>query len=158
MASDLGDTLNYLRRICSRREYCSRDIYEKALKRLESKDAASEALAVLTGENFVSDERYAVAFAGDRSSIAGWGELKIRRALALKGIPSDIIDNALESIDVSRKDEKLRRVLEVKYKMLEGDACVRLKMLKFAFSRGYTYDEVNEVVSEIMYGKNEDLQ
>lgn len=158
MSAELTPVLDYLRRICSAREYCSKDIYDKALKRLEDPSAAENAVKTLTEEGFLSDSRYAAAYARDKSSIAGWGTVKIRFMLRSKGVPDNIITEALQEIDSDKADTKLLKVVSAKYKILKEDPQVKIKLLKFALSRGYSYEQVNRVVSEILDGKNEDLQ
>lgn len=156
--AELGPTLDYLRRLCSAREYCSKDVYDKALKRLEDPRAAADAVKTLTEEGFLSDIRYAAAYARDKSAIAGWGPVKIRFMLRSKGISADTIEAALGEVDPQRADTKLLKIISAKYKLLKQDPQVRIKLLKFALSRGYGYEQVNKVVSEILDGKNEDLQ
>lgn len=153
-----ADTLDYLRRLCSAREYSRRDVVEKALRRVEVPAIAERIADTLQAEGFQSDLRYASAYARDKSAIAGWGPAKIRYMLGGKGIGRDIIDRALEEIDSGKADEKLRKTLLAKYKLLQSDPQVKIKLLKFALSRGYGYEAVHKVVSEILHGKNENLQ
>lgn len=155
MEEQYQKTLDYLRKLCSVREYCRKDIYDKALKRLEDDAAASKAVDQLMHEGFLSESRYAAAYARDKSSIAGWGPAKIRYMLAGKGIPRDVIDEALQEIDAGRADDKLRKLLAAKYKLLKDDPQVKIKMLKFALSRGYEYDPVGSIVKEIL--RNEEI-
>lgn len=143
-------TIDYLRKLCSVREYCRKDIYGKALKRLEDDEEASKAVEQLIREGFLSETRYAAAYARDKSSIAGWGPAKIRYMLAGKGITRDIIDCALQEIDNVRAEDKLRKLLSAKHKLLKDDPQVRIKMLKFALSRGYEYEAVGNMVKEIL--------
>ena len=92
--------LNNLRRQCSRREYCTADVLKKAEKALDGDhQQAVKVLNVLVEEKFVDDRRYATAFARDKSTIAGWGAVKIRYMLSAKGISKDIISEALEEVD-----------------------------------------------------------
>lgn len=151
-------TLDYLRRLCSGREYCRKDIVEKAFKRLEDMEAAQAVVATLEEEGFLSELRYASAYARDKAAIAGWGPAKIRYMLSAKGIDRSIISAALQEIDSSKADSKLLKSLEAKYKLLKEDPQVKIKLLKFALSRGYDYETVHKVVSEILDGKNENLQ
>lgn len=151
-------TLDYLRKLCSAREYCSRDIYDKALKRTEDSAMAQSMVDTLKEEGFLSDLRFAGAYARDKAVINGWGPSKIRYMLAGKGISRDIISEAMQEIDSGKADEKMRKTIEAKYKLLKEDPQVKIKLLKFALSRGYGYDSVHKVVSEIIHGKNEDLQ
>lgn len=130
---------------CAKREYCTSDIYKKALTKLEGDAAAAEELvAKLVADGFVSDLRYASAFAREKSSLTGWGPVKIRFALSAKRIPREVIEEALGEIDSEKADAKLERLLETKRKSLEGDPQMRLKLIKFALSRGYDYDAVKK--------------
>ena len=53
-----------LQLLCSKREYCSRDIYRKALAAAEGDtEAAEKLLDSLKADRFVDDGRYAGAFA-----------------------------------------------------------------------------------------------
>lgn len=140
-----------LRGLCSRREYCVEDVHQKAIKALEGNIvAASEVVETLIKEKYVDDLRYASAFARDKASIQGWGEVKIRYMLSAKKISRDVIDQALAEIDQSRASSRLEKLLETKYRSLREDPQCRLKLLRFALGRGYSYDEVSKVVDSLM--------
>lgn len=142
--------LNNLRRQCSRREYCTADVLKKAEKALDGDhQQAVKVLNVLVEEKFVDDRRYAAAFARDKSSIAGWGAVKIRYMLSAKGISKDIISEALEEVDVRKADDRLRKLLENKDRSLKEDPQRKMKLLRFALGRGYSYDEVSAILNVI---------
>lgn len=147
---DRAQCLSRLQRLCSKAEYCSRDIYRKALKDLEGDaDAAAAVVASLVEERYVDDARYAAAFAREKAGIQGWGPVKIRFQLRSKGISDEIIASALEEIEPAKAADKLQRLLTAKHRTLQGDPACRLKLLKFALSRGYEYDEVEAALKEI---------
>lgn len=151
MDENVKKVLARLQAQCSKREYCSRDILAKAVKLLEGDaDAASEVLASLVEEKYVSDLRYASAFAREKSSIQGWGKVKIAYMLSAKGISRDTINEAFEDIDDDSASRKLENVIRVKYRLLADDPQCKIKLLKFALSRGYSYDEVKSVVDRVM--------
>lgn len=140
-----------LRGLCSRREYCVEDIRQKALKALDGDAAlAAEVVETLVKEKYVDDLRYASAFARDKSSIQGWGEVKIRYMLSAKKVSREVIDQALSEIDTERASSKLQKLLETKYKSLREDPQCRLKLLRFVLGRGYSYDEVNDLVNQLL--------
>lgn len=142
---------SYLEALCSRGECCSKDIYEKALKRLEGDaETAAEILRELVEDKFVDDLRYASAFARDKSSLNGWGPIKIKYALAAKGIRGETASAALAGIDPEKADEKLESLLASKRKSLEGDPALKLKLIKFALSRGYDYDAVEKALTSLL--------
>lgn len=147
---DRAQCLSRLQRLCSKAEYCSRDIYRKALKDLEGDaDAAAAVVASLVEERYVDDARYAAAFAREKAGIQGWGPVKIRFQLRSKGIAEEVINAALQEIEPAKAADKLQRLLTAKHRTLEGDPACRLKLLKFALSRGYEYDEVEAALKEI---------
>ena len=142
--------LTVLQRQCARREYCSDDIYKKALKALDGDvDGAQEIVSSLCGEGFVDDLRYATAFAREKASLTGWGPVKIKFALSAKKIDRATIAGALAEIDPEASRDKLGRLLAAKKKSLEGDPQIKLKLIRFALSRGYDYDEVASVIDTL---------
>jgi regulatory protein len=143
--------LDRLRGLCSRREYCYADVLKKAKDALDGDaQAAKEVADVLVEDKYVDDLRYASAFARDKSAIQGWGEVKIRYMLSAKGVPRDVIDKALEEIDQDKADSRLEKLLQNKLKSLKDDPQRRLKLLRFALGRGYSYDEVNSLINTIL--------
>lgn len=143
--------LSRLQRLCSRAEYCAADIYRKALKDLESdSEAAARIVASLKEDKYIDDARYAACFAREKSSLQGWGAIKIRFQLRAKGVSDADIASGLAEIEQPKAQAKLERLVADKYKLLAGDPQCKLKLLKFALSRGYSYEEVEEVVERII--------
>ena len=97
-----------------------------------------------------ANARYAAAFARDKSSISGWGKVKIRHSLAAKGIVREDIAAALDGIGGNPGMEKLVKALETKAVALNGDPYRKFKLLRFALGRGYEYDEVRDLVDNIL--------
>lgn len=150
MEGDALKVLDRLRRLCSRREYCCQDILKKASEALDGDKAkAQEILEVLKSEKYVDDLRYASAYARDKASIAGWGEVKIRYMLSAKGIAKDVIAQALEEIDAGRAESRLEKLLENKWKSLMEDPQGKIKLIRFALGRGYGYEEVSALITRI---------
>ena len=142
--------LSRLQKRCSKAEYCSSDVYRKALKALDGDaEATARVLAALVEEKYVDDVRYAGAFAREKAGLQGWGPIKIRFQLRSKGISEDAIAAALEEVEPGRAADKLERLLAAKARTLEGDPQFRLKMLKFGLSRGYEYAAVEEALKKI---------
>ena len=123
---------------------------KKAVDALDGdRSQAEKVVQTLLDEKYVDDLRYASAFARDKASLAGWGEVKIRYMLGTKGISKDIINQALEEIDARKADERLRKLMENKYKSLRDDPQWKMKLLRFALGRGYSYDDVSDILEEI---------
>lgn len=143
--------LSRLQRLCSKAEYCSSDIYRKALKDMEGDtEAASAIVASLVADRFVDDARYASAYAREKASLQGWGPVKIRFQLRGKGVPEAAIQAALEEIEPQKASDKLEKLLAAKFRTLEGDPQCKLKLIKFALSRGYEYDQVEAALKTLV--------
>lgn len=160
--------LGRLRNACARREYAVSDMRGKALAAVEkamqthpqtteggeqpgnASAAVERIVESLISDGFVSDVRYAAAYAREKASIAGWGTAKIRYMLASKGISAEDISSALSEIDRSAADARLRKTLAVKYAVLRDDPRCRLKLLRFLTGRGYSYDEAARAISQLL--------
>ena len=143
--------LDRLQAQCSKREYCSSDIMRKAMTAFDGdREQAGKLLNSLVQDNFVDDARYAAAFAREKSRLSGWGPAKISYMLVSKGIPRDVVREALKEIDEAEADRKMRSVLETKYRTLAGDPQEKFKLLKFGLTRGYDYDKIAPVVDDIL--------
>ncbi len=150
MEEKVRQVLDALEAQCAKREYCTADIRRKALERLDyDAAAAEEVVGALTEGRFVDDHRYAAAYAREKSSLAGWGPVKIRSALLARGVPRDAVLAALEEIDPERATAKLEKVLEAKWRTLADDPQGRLKLIRFALSRGYDYEPIRPLVERI---------
>ena len=151
MGEKEGKVLDRLRNLCSRREYCRSDIMKKAVTALDGDKASAEKLVeTLVNEKFIDELRYSSAFARDKSSLAGWGETKIRYMLSSKGVPREVITKALEEIDEGKASDRLEKLLANKLKSLKDDPQCRLKMLRFALGRGYDYETVSSSLDRMM--------
>ena len=108
-------------------------------------------VAALVEDGYADDRRYSAAFAREKSSITGWGPVKIRMALAAKGISREIADEALQEIDSERADAKLEKMLRSKWSSLCEDPQGRLKLIRFPLSRGYDYSGIQSLIEEITH-------
>jgi regulatory protein len=144
---DAARCLSRLQKLCSKAEYCRADIYRKALKDLEGdEEAAAKVVEALQADKYVDDARYASAYAREKATLQGWGPVKIRFQLRGKGVSDADIAAALEEIEPEKAEARLAKLLESKAKTLKGDPQGRLKLIKFALSRGYDYDVVKKMV------------
>lgn len=146
---DTTRILDNLRRQCSRREYCTSDVFAKALKGLDGdREAAVKVVEKLVEEKYVDNRRYAEAYAREKSAISGWGQAKIRYMLSAKGISKEIISQAMTVIDADKADLRLEKLIENKYRTLKDDPQWKMKLLRFALGRGYSYEQINDIINE----------
>lgn len=149
MTDEAKKLLVRLQRQCVRRECCVSDIRRKVETALGAGADAEEVVKSLVEDKFVDDLRYASAFAREKSGISGWGPIKIRYALGRKAVAREDIDAALAGIDTFRADDRLAKLLAAKARTLEGDPQARLKLIRFALTRGYDYPAVQEALKQL---------
>ena len=143
--------LEKMRVLCSRREYCRSDILKKVVSALDGdRQGAEKIVDILVDEKFIDELRYASAFVRDKSALSGWGAAKIRYMLSSRGIPREVIFEALGEVDEGKARARLEKLMENRYRSLKDDPQCRLKMLRFGLGRGYEYDEVSSVIDMVM--------
>ena len=138
--------LNRMRRLCSRGERCSSDILRKVIA--YGIPEPESVVEQLVKEGYIDDVRYARAFARDKSSLQGWGKVKIRVDLQRKSIDELAITAALSEIDSVAAEKKLQKLALAKLRQLqnENDPHVRkAKFMRYLMGRGYTYDEIVKI-------------
>ena len=96
---EYSKVLDRLQAQCSKREYCSSDVFKKAMKAFEgNRELSGKILQALLDDKFVDDLRYASAYAREKARLTGWGPAKITYTLVGKGIPRDVVAKALEEV------------------------------------------------------------
>ena len=70
--------------------------------------------------------------------------------LSAKGIPRDTISLAIEEIDEGKAAGRLEKLMENKARSLKDDPQRRLKLLRFGLGRGYSYDQVTEMIDKML--------
>ena len=134
--------LSSLQRSCVKREHCRQDIYRKALKAADGDlETAQKMVEELVADRFVDDARYAAAFAREKASLSGWGRVKISYTLRGKGISREDIDAALLEVDEGSAGERLEKLLRGKWAVLQEDPYGKFKLIKYALTRGYEYND-----------------
>ena len=93
------EALRQMAAYCAGAERCKSDIAEKLKKKEIDVETIENIIAYLEKEKYLNEERFCRAFVNDKFRFAKWGKLKIRQALNLKRIPSDMVYDALDSID-----------------------------------------------------------
>jgi len=144
--------LTRLQNLCSRSEKCMSDLRKKLTAWEIPAAEATKIVARLQADGFVDDRRYAKAFVRDKSRLSRWGILKIRNALKNKQIEDAIIKEALTEVDSLTVQNNLVYLLQQKKKSLKAIQPIeqREKLLRFALSRGYSYNEALVIIDKLI--------
>lgn len=135
-------------KLCSSQEYCRGDIEKKLISWQLDPQHIPAVLKELEKEHFLDDARFARAFAKDKLRFSKWGSIKVEYHLKMKGIPENIIHDVFRDLDDIDQEEIIRKELELKRKQIKDSDpyLVKMKLLRFAQSRGYDLEMVQRVV------------
>ena len=119
-------------------------LYEWGLHQQDVEEIISE----LIGENFLNEERFARAYTLGKFRIKGWGKLKIKQGLRLKGISEKLILKSLKEISGDDYISKLEQILKKKAGTInEKDPFKRRYLLsRHAAGKGYESDLISEIL------------
>ena len=136
---------------CSRREYCRKDMFDKAVSWGCTTIEARELVDFLVEQKFVDDRRYTEAFVKDKLRFNKWGRTKIAYMLRVQNIDRNIVEEVLLQIDETEYKKILTSELQKKYKSIHGNAFeVKGKLFRFAIGRGFEPEVVYEAIPKII--------
>lgn len=141
--------------ICSKQEKCTNDIRKKLAEFKLTAEETDSILNALVRDNFVNDERYSLSFVHDKLRFNKWGRIKLVYELRSKGINSEQITKALDSIDNSGYRSILKSELMKKLKKSRSSGRIELKskLVRFAQSKGFENELIFNVINEILGNK-----
>ena len=135
--------------ICAQAEHCEQEMRDK-MKRWELDETVQNRIIDrLTKERYIDHERYARAFVKDKIRYNKWGRRKVQQALWMKRIDNDIQQRVLDEIDEKEYLDVLRPLLKQKRKSIKADSDYELnqKLVRFALSRGFTFDIIRQCLN-----------
>lgn len=100
----LGDAY----RLLGQRQRSCAELRDRLLRKGHGEEAVGEAIDRLLADGLLDDAAFARAFVADKRRLQGWGEQRIRRALAELGVARGDVDAALGDAD---EDAELARAL-----------------------------------------------
>ena len=135
--------------ICAQAEHCEQEMRDK-MKRWEIDETVQNRIIDrLTKERYIDNERYARAFVKDKIRYNKWGRRKVQQALWMKRIDHDIQQRVLDEIDEKEYLDVLRPLLKQKRKSIKVDSDYEMnqKLVRFALSRGFTFDIIRQCLN-----------
>lgn len=138
--------------LCSQREKCVSEIKLNLFKWGIEAEEGERIIASLIKDGFIDEARYALAFAREKARFNGWGPRKIQMALRAKAVPQEHIGLALEEIQEFLTEENIVNLLQKKSKTIKYKDVYdfKSKLLRFALSRGFHYEQSLSVVEQIV--------
>lgn len=146
------EALQKLKHYCAYQERCHQEVRDKLYSLgLHAKDVDA-LIAQLIEENYLSEERFAIQYAGGKFRLKQWGRIKIKYALKQKQISEYIIRKALTQIDPDEYMQTLHKLGEAKWKTLSSEKNMlnrKRKMQSYLLQKGYESDLTKEVIDAL---------
>jgi len=151
---DKKDALLKAEHYCAYQERSHQEVRDKLYTYELKPTEVEEIISSLIENNFLNEERFAIAYANGKLRMKGWGKIKIKHGLKIKRVSPQIIDIALRKIDGDDYIQKLRNTLERKKDLLKesNDFKLHHKLIQFALGKGYELDIITDVLKTL---KNE---
>ena len=97
---------------CAYQERTQQEVREKLHAYGIFGDDAEEVICMLIEDNYINEERFAIAYAGGKFRIKKWGKVKIEKNLRQKGLSNYCINQGLAVIDHEEYTQTLEQLIE----------------------------------------------
>lgn len=139
---------------CAYQERCQQEARDKLYDYGLKTDDVENIIAQLVNENFINEERFAIAFAGGKFRIKKWGRVKIKQELKARRVSDYCIKKGLAVIDNTEYINTLKKVLALKAKSITEKNLLKKKqkLVRYALSKGYEQD----IIFDLLKSQEED--
>ncbi len=137
---------------CAYQERCHAEVKDKLYGLGLNKKEAEEIISTLIEENYLNEERFAIAFAGGHFRTKKWGRVKIKYQLKQKQVSEYCIKKALQQIDEDDYLQTLQKLFDEKLKTLNSEKNIFIKKRKlqdYLMQRGYESDLIRGLMNTI---------
>lgn len=134
---------------CAYQERAQDEVRNKLYEYSVRNDDAENIISRLISENYLNEERFAVAFAGGKFRIKKWGRIKIKIELKKRKVSEYCVKKALAQIDETDYFVTLEKILEKRIKEEKETNKIKrqYKLIKYAMSKGYEQDLIMDALN-----------
>jgi regulatory protein len=131
--------LQKIKHYCAYQERCHSEVKEKLYALGVWKKDQDEIMASLIEENYLNEERFAIAFAGGKWRVKHWGRVKIKYELKQKQVSEYCIKKAMKEIPDEEYLAVLNKLAKEKYAALKDEQYLirKKKVLDYLIGKGY---------------------
>ncbi len=144
--------LQKIKHFCAYQERNHREVKEKLYSYGLYKPQVEELISLLIEENFLNEERYAIAFSGGKFRMKGWGKNKIKYALRQQQVSEYCIRTGMNSINEEEYEKKLQQLFDQKLKTQKAEKNIFIKKRKlqdFLMQRGFETSLINKLLKDV---------
>ncbi len=132
--------LQKIKHYCGYQERCHAEVKEKLYSFGLYKQEVEAMMSQLIEEDYLNEERYAMAFAGGHFRMKQWGKVKIKHAMQQHQISTYCINKALAGIPEDDYENTLQKLANAKLASLKGEPNIFIKKTKlrnYLMQKGY---------------------
>jgi regulatory protein len=146
-----NQVLEKLKYYCAYQERAHSEVYQKLWDFQLDEDERTNIIAQLIGENYLNEERFAIAFSEGKFRMRKWGKLKIKIKLKEKKVSSFCIDKGLKAIEDEEYWNTLTSLVNRKYDSVNESNIYKKKMktVNYCYQKGYETDLIWEAINQI---------
>ena len=144
--------LQKIKHFCSYQERNHQEVKEKLYSFGLYKMDVEMLLSQMIEENYLNEERFAIAFVGGRFRIKKWGRVKIRYELKQKRISDYCIKKGLASITEEDYIKTLQKLFTEKKTSLKSEKNIFIKKQKiqsFLMQRGFEPQLISGLIQQM---------
>jgi regulatory protein len=141
-----------IKHYCAYQERAHAEVKQKLYGYGLYKNEVELLISNLIEENYLNEERFAIAFAGGKFRIKQWGKTKIKYELAQKQVSAYCIKKALASILEEDYEKTLTKLAAEKLKTLTGETNIftkKSKLQNYLVGKGYEFNVVGKIVNAL---------
>ena len=131
------EALAKLEYFCGFRDRCESEVWQKVKELRLSDELGQELFDLLKAERFIDEVRFAESFVRGKFRGNHWGRVRIRQELKMRQVASQIIDDAIATINEETYLELLNDMLAKKRKQWDGDPQARQKAAAALIRAGF---------------------
>jgi regulatory protein len=142
--------LQKVRHYCAYQERSHAEVRQKLYGYGLWKDDVEAMMALLITEDYLNEERFAIAYAGGHFRVKHWGRIKIRYELRQKQVSEYNIKRGLESIDEEDYLKVLSSLAKEKWNSInhadQTDFIKSVKTQAYLIQKGFEADLVQSTI------------
>ncbi|MBP7554670.1 MAG: RecX family transcriptional regulator [Chitinophagaceae bacterium] len=149
--------LQKLKHYCAYQERSHSEVRDKLFNLGVWKKDHDAIIATLIEENYLNEERFAIAFAGGKFRMKQWGRVRIKYELKQRQVSDYSIRKALRQIEEPVYLQTLQQLATSKYALLKGDQYLvrKKKTIDYLIQKGYEPELVNAAIAALTNTKKE---
>ena len=145
--------LRKIKHYCAYRERSHSEVKDKLYGFGLYKSEVEQLISTMVEENYLNEERYAIAFAGGHFRMKQWGRTKIKYEMKQKGIGEYCIRKALASIGQDNYQKTFNKLAREKQRLLKSETNIytkKKKLQNYLLGKGYEFELIAGLLKEVI--------